>query len=610
MKTPFARKFATTPETNIAGEFGGKEEMNSTKENTGARKDAGKNTTEPNNTSRERVNEFESHEESRKRLSEAFPKVDLSKYTVEVYERLGAKATEEKKSGTTAKKAKYWNARELGEFIADSWSDAPPMDEGVKQATEAYVKLTKPWEKSESRTGEEWGKVFYEKICDAWSKVVEKIKNSLASTKQELEELYAEIEAGAFPQSARKEAFYGIAGEVTEIICRNSELRPEAVLAQFLCIFGNMLGGGLYKTQEDDHGTVINVAIVGRTGDGAKGGSLKAVKRLVSAIDQKFFSDNLSGGHNSAEAILGEICDEDTAFDKNGEIVTLEEDVPDKRMVIVEEELSRIFQMGKRDGNTMSEILRQFYDKPKVVKALSRKSRLKATDPHVSILGHITPEGLKSSMPNVEVFNGFANRFTFIASQRTCSNPEPEVLDWRSGELLKKVTYLTELVGKVRPHDECKNNPRHELGFSPDGREKWRQIYHKLSRESSGKSQLQGALLARAKPTMLRLSMIYAVLDCSFVIQPEHLDAACALWDYSVASANWAFGQNSGNPDADKIHTALRRAGKKGLTLTQISVDVFSRHKPASDIREALSYLKVSDLARVDVKKRETWYVK
>jgi hypothetical protein len=56
MKTPFARKFATTPETNIAGESGGKKKMNSTQENTGAREDAGKSTTEPQSDNKDRVN--------------------------------------------------------------------------------------------------------------------------------------------------------------------------------------------------------------------------------------------------------------------------------------------------------------------------------------------------------------------------------------------------------------------------------------------------------------------------------------------------------------------------------------------------------------------------
>src|SRR5271166_6919849 len=204
-------------------------------------------------------------------------------------------------------------------------------------------------------------------------------------------DLYKQIATVDFPKHARKEAFSGIAGDLTKIMCYNTELCPEAVLAQFLCIFGNMIGRAPYKHQEGRHSTVLNVAVVGNTADGGKGGALTRAKELIRAVDPDFHDEKLSGGHNSAEALLEEICDEAHMI-KGDKIITIAENVPDKRLVIVEEELSRLFQIGKREGSTMSEILRQFYDSPEVVAAKSRKCLLKVTRPHVSILGHVTPE--------------------------------------------------------------------------------------------------------------------------------------------------------------------------------------------------------------------------
>jgi hypothetical protein len=77
---------------------------------------------------------------------------------------------------------------------------------------------------------------------------------------------YKRVDAVDFPLPANKEAFYGIAGEIATMICDGTELMPEAVLAQFLCIFGNMLGGAIFKNQGGRHGTLINVAIIGNTG--------------------------------------------------------------------------------------------------------------------------------------------------------------------------------------------------------------------------------------------------------------------------------------------------------------------------------------------------------
>ena len=52
-----------------------------------------------------------------------------------------------------------------------------------------------------------------------------------------------------------------------------------------------------------------------------------------------------------------------------------------------------------------------------------------------------------------------------------------------------------------------------------------------------------------------------------------------ALWNYSERSARWIFGTATGDKKADKrILEALRQAGEKGLTRTEITVDVFQRH--------------------------------
>src|SRR5260221_655866 len=170
-----------------------------------------------------------------------------------------------------------------------------------------------------------------------------------------------------------------------------------------------------------------------------------AVKLLIHNIDSTYSIDKLRGGHNSPEALLAEICDEATGLGKDGPII-VEAEVPDKRLVVVEEELTRLFAVNGRNGSGMSEMLRLFYDAPRMGAAPSRRSKLKSTCPHVSVLGHLTPDGLKHSMPTVEVLNGLANRFMHIASQRTASIPEPADVDWTREDLNLKVQYLQKVV--------------------------------------------------------------------------------------------------------------------------------------------------------------------
>jgi hypothetical protein len=420
---------------------------------------------------------------------------------------------------------------------------------------------------------------------------------------------YRRIDAVDFPKSAHKNAFYGIAGEVVETICDGSELKPEAVLSQFLCIFGNLLGRSIYKEQEGRHGTLINVAIIGSTAAGAKGGPLQGVKRMFKQVDFDYTLDNVKGGYNSSEALLADITDEVGEYNKKGEYVITLEAVPDKRLLVVEEEFSRILQIGKRDGCTMSEILRQCYDLPDKLRAPSRKSNLVSTNPFVSIIGHITPEGLKKSMPDVEAFNGFPNRFMFIASRRTKPVPEPPVIDWTEGKPADIVLRLKEALRIYRPHPKnCVQNPDISFRFSDTAKKRWSQIYHEICTQSASKSGFAGAVIARAKPTILRLSMIYAALDRTPVIDPKHLDAAVALWDYSTLSAVWAFEGMSGSVNATKILKSLRRY-PEGENRTTIAEWVFRKNISGAELTEALSELHSAGLARMEKNgKEEVWY--
>ena len=102
-----------------------------------------------------------------------------------------------------------------------------------------------------------------------------------------------------------------------------------------------------------------------------------------------------------------------------------------------------------------------------------------------------------------------------------------------------------------------------EVTRNAEARSLWASIYPALS---EGQRGLLGAITARAEAQVLRLSVIYALLDCSNAVRVEHLNAALALWGYSERSAAWVFEIGTGNKNADRILAALKAAGQKGLT--------------------------------------------
>jgi len=73
-----------------------------------------------------------------------------------------------------------------------------------------------------------------------------------------------------------------------------------------------------------------------------------------------------------------------------------------------------------------------------------------------------------------------------------------------------------------------------EMARDDEARSLWAAEYPRLS---EGEPGLLGAILGRAEAHVLRLSLIYAVLDQSPVVRMEHLRAALAVWDYAEASA-------------------------------------------------------------------------
>ena len=92
--------------------------------------------------------------------------------------------------------------------------------------------------------------------------------------------------------------------------------------------------------------------------------------------------------------------------------------------------------------------------------------------------------------------------------------------------------------------------------------------------------------------------MTYALADCSAVIDVPHLLAGLAVIEYAQASAEYIFGDSLGDPVADELLVALRRAGDAGLTRTDVR-DLFKRHQRAERVTAALDLLASRGLARM-----------
>ena len=169
------------------------------------------------------------------------------------------------------------------------------------------------------------------------------------------------------------------------------------------------------------------------------------------------------------------------------------------------------------------------------------------------------------------------NRFLFAVVRRVRLLPEggdPEPL---------KGTGLARYLAATINHAQAAG----QVKLDPAARELWWHTYPQLTQPADG---LAGNLTARAEAHTIRLALLYALLDGQRHIQPQHLQAALALWDYAARSAAWALERTTGDPLAHQIHAALKHALPDGLTRTQLR-DLTHRNATTAQLDQALAAL-------------------
>jgi hypothetical protein len=216
-----------------------------------------------------------------------------------------------------------------------------------------------------------------------------------------------------------KEALYGLAGDIVTVVDPHTEADPVAVLTNLLVAIGNAVGRGAYcEVGADRHHLNLFAALVGESGKGRKGMSWGPVRDLMSAADPFWGEDRVSNGLSSGEGLIYAVRDRILDTDKNGDPIVVDEGVDDKRLLVLESELASVLKVMGREGNTLSPVVRQAWDGGKL-QTLTKNSPTKATDPHVSLIGHMTTEELRRYLSKTEAANGFANRFLFILVRRS-----------------------------------------------------------------------------------------------------------------------------------------------------------------------------------------------
>ncbi|TWE24246.1 hypothetical protein FHX69_5559, partial [Prauserella muralis] len=196
-------------------------------------------------------------------------------------------------------------------------------------------------------------------------------------------------------------------GHLVRQVEPTSEADPIAILASLLCFAGVHLGRDPHvRAGDDHHPLLVWPLIIGHTNTGKKGTSWSAAKRVIAEADRNFVTANVKSGLTSGEGLAQQFALGDDEADPDAQ-------PRDLRLLAFENEWGGVMAKMKREGNSLSHILRAAWEGGDL-STLTVNARV-APESHVGILAHITPDEFRARLSDADMAGGTYNRFLPLA---------------------------------------------------------------------------------------------------------------------------------------------------------------------------------------------------
>jgi hypothetical protein len=392
---------------------------------------------------------------------------------------------------------------------------------------------------------------------------------------------------------------YGLVGEIARTASETTEANPYAVALNLLIYISVGVGRGPYMPVGNTwhHCNLFGIQ-GGRSGRGRKGDAASIVHRIDKALraaDEAVAPQVHRGGLSSREGLA--LLIHDAYTEGKNEVPAIE----DKRLAVFESEFVNVLHQGRRDGNTLSAALRDAFDGVSIRPA-TKTSRVWATDPHIGIMGAITPTELRGCMASRELTNGFANRFIMIWAERLRMLPFPQTTPQQDVDAFAaRIASVFRFAGADRWVD--KDTMR--IGLSAEASKAYGRLYRReLNSEAGGPSI--APLLERRAPVLLRLAMIFALTDQLDTVDTRHIEAAFAWIRYWQDSVLYIFSDANDEAEAQEVSELAGKitdflATRDQATRKELTRDCFQGHTTKERIDAALDELLGSTPPRITV---------
>ncbi len=397
-------------------------------------------------------------------------------------------------------------------------------------------------------------------------------------------------------------ALSGPAGDLVRLACQDSEADPAAVLVTFLSRFGIEVGPSPHILVGDaKHPPRLFAVVVGASSKARKGTSGQPVQRVFTFDAQAphLPAHNSPGPLSSGEGLVWKVRDPIEAWQVDrktgeGKYVINDPGEDNKRLFVLEEEFAAALQSTKREGNTLSTILRTLWDSGNV-DPLTKTAKAKTTGAHVGVVTHITAPELARLLDETEALNGFANRFLWVCAKRAKSVPFPQPLPQAEVAALQRRILAALEMGR-------------ELGclnFDQGARALWLAAYPDLSQDHPG---LAGTVINRGEAQVLRLALVYALLDSAREIRAGPLQSALALCGYCRDSALYIFGRVEADPITKRVLTALEAGPMTATELYKALGNSVSKKRLEISLGELIAAGRLEQIKEAGATKPKTIY--
>lgn len=368
-------------------------------------------------------------------------------------------------------------------------------------------------------------------------------------------------------------AYHGILGAVVQAVGPHTEADEPAVLIAVLAAFGSAVGFDAHYHHGKPHGANLFVGMVGDTAS-RKGTATAIAKTVIAEADPAWGDKVQHEGFGSGEGLIWAIRDA-SEHEPVG--------IPDKRLLVVEEEWEKMFTLGASDKSILTPIIRGAYDRIPLGKRNKGDNAYGVKFPHISIVANITPTDLRKALTGKNagvIANGFLNRFLLVKTVR--SKYLPRGGQWKA-KVMPFVPEIAEALAVAKT--------RTLMALDHEAEAVWDAEYEALETRPEG---VAGDATARAADMVMKLALVYALADRADAITVPHLRAAQAVWRYCEATAVSLFGGKvvavEVVPDPLWLELLNRISSEPGVKASELAYQ--HKHKASAEaVREALGSL-------------------